>query len=110
MSAVLPSNPEGRYKAGDVERVPIFLGLSFLTCKMHTSYGVTSEIPSRPPFVDLNRGHQCASLWESSVDLRKEREEKNPKRKGRYGDKEEKNKESKGKSRLTQEKRKYEGE
>lgn len=97
--AVLPSNPEGRYKPGDVKRVTVFLDPSFLTCKMNTSYQVTSKIPSQASSVDMKRGHQCASMWESRVDLRKRKGRGESKRKGRYGDKEEKRKESKGKSR-----------
>lgn len=63
-------------------RVTVLLDPSFLTCKMNTPYQVTSKIPSQASSVDMKRGHQCASMWESRVDLRKRKGRGESKRKG----------------------------
>lgn len=48
VSAVLPSSPEFRYKPGNIEKVTIFLDLSFFMCKINASAWVVSRLPSQP--------------------------------------------------------------
>lgn len=52
--AILASSLEFRYKPGDVEKVTLFLDLSFLMCKMNASAWVVSMLPSQPQFHNLN--------------------------------------------------------
>lgn len=55
VSVALLSSPEFRHKSGNIEKVIIFLDLSFLVCKMNASDWVFSKLPSWPLFDNLNR-------------------------------------------------------